>query len=97
MPQICVQSMTGLLKPEANAAKVLGRALEIEDLALEGQPPSPIVYRQLLGKCGHGEAWPRDARGGAHQLYSTQEYLSAVFSLVGWLVFKGEENEENKL
>lgn len=46
MPQICAWSTTGLLKPEVDAGcKGLGRALEIEDLAFAGQPPSPMVYR----------------------------------------------------
>lgn len=62
--------------------KVPGRALEIEDLAFEEQPPSPIVYRRPLGKCGHGEARPGGAREGAH-LYSMHQDPSILFSLVG--------------
>lgn len=83
-PQRCAWSMTGLFKPEASAGcKGPGQSSRNRGLGFWRAAPKPIVYRQLLGKCGHGEVWPGGAREGTNLLYSTCEDPRIVFSLVG--------------
>lgn len=60
-------------------------------------PSSLAIPRNLLGKCGHEEPWPGRAGGGVHRSCCTRGGHSIGFRLVGWLIFKREENEKNKL
>lgn len=52
----------------------------------EGQPPCPIVYRQPLGKCGHGEgSMARGCKGrGSSVVLNTWRPQQCLVWLLGW-------------
>lgn len=92
-PQIRAWSMTRLLKPEANAGcRGPGQSSGNRGL-LKGSPHAALYTDNHWANVAMGkEAWPGVVREGAHQLCSTHEDPSTVFSVAAWLVFKGEEN-----